>query len=209
MQKCDATFKKIIRLNCYDSLQQSGFTRYRKESVDWPLYDGFHVWVGLNTGLYPERVEINPFVGIHVKQIMNLYVELESRKYDRGVATYAIHMGELDGAKEEIAFAFTPQQSEEFIQSETERLAELYLNVGMPYARSIASYEALLPLLMERVPMMGGYPQRVASCLYLMGRKDDARKFVEEYLPKHQEIFEGFAIPFLKKLDDESRLNIE
>jgi hypothetical protein len=57
-----------------------------------------------------------------------------------------------------------------------------------------------LPLLQERIEMLGAYPERVACCLYLMGRKDEARAFVEDFLPKNRDYFEGFAVPFLKKL---------
>jgi hypothetical protein len=201
---CDSAFKKRILLKCYDALERVGFYRYRKEGVDWPLHNGFHAWLGLNTGLYRDRLDVNPFVGIHVVQIAKLYNGLDKgryqTKYSRGVATYAVHMGELAGAEDEPAFAFTPQQSKGFVEAEVDRLANLYATVGLDFARSLASYESLLPLLMDRVPMLGGYPQRVASCLYLMGRKVEARQFVEGFSPRHREYLEGFAVPFLAKL---------
>jgi hypothetical protein len=53
--KCDSAFKKVIMLQCYDALERAGFTRYRKEGVDWPLYDGFHAWLGLNTAIHHDR----------------------------------------------------------------------------------------------------------------------------------------------------------
>lgn len=205
--RCDSAFKKDIMLQCYDALEGAGFTRYRKEGVDWPLHDGFHAWVGLNTGLYPERLNIEPFVGIHVVPLDKLWESLQvgkwPGKYSRSTATYAVHMGELEGADDAPAFAFTPQQSKGFVEAEVDRLANLYVTVGLDFARSLASYESLLPLLMDRVPMLGGYPQRVASCLYLMDRKPEARQFVEEFLPTERDVFEGFALPFLAKLDAE------
>ena len=206
--RCDAAFKKAILLKCYDALERHGFTRYRKEAVDWPLHDGFHAWVGVNTGLHPDRVNVNPFVGVHVVPIEKFWTSLTvgrwPAKYDRESATYAIHMGELGEALgHERAFASGPQQSEEFIESECERLARLYATVGLDYARSIASYEALLPLLQRRVNSLGAYPERYASCLYLMGRKAEAREFVEGFLSRSREYFEGFAIPFLEKLNQD------
>lgn len=36
-----------------------------------------------------------------------------------------------------------------------------------------------------------------------MYRKAEARAFVEEFLDKERECFEGFAIPFLNRLDEE------
>lgn len=207
MIRCDAQFKKAVMLKVYDAFEAAGFTRFRKEGVDWPLHDGFHAWVGLNTALYPDRVDITPNVGVHVVPIHKLYTSLDKGKYvtpyDRRVATYAINIGTLDAAGDERAFAFGPQQSEAFIDAECRRLARIYATAGLEYARSIASYEALLPLLQENVDSLGGYPERVACCLYLMGRKTEARQFVEEFLERHRDYFEGFAVPFLAMLEAE------
>ncbi len=193
IEHCDAAFKQAVLLKCYDALEVEGFTRYRKQDVDWPMEHGFHCWVGLNTGLEKEHLDINPFVGVHVVPIMKLYTSLEGRKYSRSTATYAVHMGEL--TPKEQAFRFTRQTD---VAEEAARLARLYADVGLSYALSIGTYELLLPLLRDRVPMLGAYPERVASCLHLMGRKDEARSFVEEFLKEHRDYFEGFAVPFLK-----------
>jgi len=199
-EPCDAKFKQHVLLKCYEALAAVGFTRYRKEDVDWPLESGFHCWVGLNTGLYDERVEINPFIGIHVVPIMRLYTAMEGRKYSRSISTYALHMGEV--SPRELAVELSRETD---VEKQAARLAQLYLNVGLPYAKSIASYEVLLPLLQERMPMLGGYPERVASCLYLMGRKEEALTFTEDFLTKKPDYFKGFAIPFLKMLIDENQ----
>jgi hypothetical protein len=206
MMRCDATFKKRIRLECFDALERAGFTRFRKEGVDWSLDNGFYAWIGLNTALEPNRVEILPFVGLHVVQIEKLCSLKGGRypyKYNRGTATYGINMGSLESIADERAFAFAPQQSDEFIQSECERLAHLYATAGFNYARSIASYEALLPLLQAQGQYLGGYPERVASCLYLMGRKAEAREFIENFPEKYREYIDGFTTPFLELLDQE------
>jgi hypothetical protein len=92
---------------------------------------------------------------------------------------------------------------ESFIDAECRRLAWLYATAGLDYARWLANYEVLLPLLREQVESLGGFPERVASCLYLMGPKAQAREFVEDFLPGHRDYFEGFAVPFLKKLEEE------
>lgn len=197
IEHCDAAFKQAVLLKCYDALEAEGFTRFRKQDVDWPMEHGFHCWVGLNTGLEKEHLDINPFVGVHVVPIMKLYTSLEGRKYSRSTATYAVHMGKL--APKERAFRFTRETD---IAAEAARLASLYADVGLSYALSIGTYELLLPLLRDRVPMLGAYPERVASCLYLLGRKDEARSFVKEFLKEHRDYFEGFAIPFLKMLND-------
>jgi hypothetical protein len=194
-EQCDVAFKQVVTLQCYDALEKAGFNRFRKEGVDWPLQSGFHCWVGLNNNLERDYFQINPFVGVHVVPIMKLYTSLEGRKYDRGNATYALHMGEL--APEERVFCFTRHTD---IEAEAERLARFYVTVGLLYSQSIATYERLLLLLQERVPMLGAYPERVAACLYLMDRKEEAKAFVEKFLITHRDYFEGFATPFLKLL---------
>lgn len=203
-QGCDAAYKHVVRLKCYDALAAAGFTRFRKEGVDWPMEDGFHCWVGLNTALEKDYVEVNPFVGVHVVPVEKLWTSLKGGKYpgkyNRGHATYALHMGHL--APDKTAFRFAPPMD---VGAEAARVARLYSTVGLTYAKSIASYERLLPLLQERVGMLGAYPERVACCLYLMGRKDEARAFVEDFLPKNRDYFESFAIPFLKKLSEEEQ----
>lgn len=198
-ERCDADFRRVVRLKCYDALERTGFTRYRKEGVDWPMENGFHCWVGLNTALEQDYVEINPFVGVHVVPVEKLWTTLKigryPGKYDRGVATYALHMGAL--ASKERIFRFTRQTD---ISAEADRLARLYLDVGVPYALSIGTYAQLLPLLRNRVPILGAYPERVASCLYLMGEKEEARDFVDDFLQDHRDYFEGFAVPFMEML---------
>lgn len=201
-EQCDAAFKEAVLSKCFDALAAAGFTRYRKEAADWELANGFHCWIGLNTGLRAESVDVNPFVGVHVVPIEKLWTAMKSGKYpgkySRGHATYARHMGEL--TPNEGAFRFTRKTD---VEAEAARLAKLYATAGLSYAKSIGSYERLLPLLQDRVDTLGAYPERVASCLYLMSRKDEARAFVEKFLPEHHNYFEGFAIPFLKFLDRE------
>jgi len=57
--------------------------------------------------------------------------------------------------------------------------------------------------VVERV-LARSVPERYATCLFLIGRKAEARSFVEEFLPKQTDYFEGFATPFLKMLDAET-----
>lgn len=199
-EQCNAEFKKAVLLRCYDALSQAGFARFRKEAVDWPLEGGFHCWVGLNTGLEASHLDINPFVGVHVVPIMKLYTRLEGRAYDRSIATYAIHMGEL--TPEEPMLRFTRETD---VDAEAVRLARLYATAGLEYAKSIATYERLLPLLQSRVDMLGAYPERVACCLYLMGKRDEARVFTEDFLSRKPSYFGDFAVPFLKMLKAEGQ----
>lgn len=199
-------YRQKIEQECLGALVDLGFSKIGKSCVEMPTEKGFSCWVGLNQGAYANRLCIEPFVGVHVEPIARLYANIDQGKYrvryNRCVATYAVHIGELPDASGQRAFMFTPEQSLEFQRSEIKRLAALYSTVGLSFARSISSFEALLPLLKERVSMLGGYPQRFACCLYLLGREDEARLFVEEFLTNNWDAFEGFAIPFLRMLDE-------
>ena len=201
MIRCDAEFKKKVVLACCDALDREGFTRFRKENVDWPLDADFHCWVGLNSGLYADFVEISPFVGVHVIPIEKLWNSFSHEKYrgkyNRSTATYARHIGEL--APDVLRFRFDRSTD---IGSEAARLARLYATVGLAFAEAIGDYESLLPLLRRRIDMLGAYPERYACGLYLAGRKTAAKTFVNEFLPAHKEYFEGFARPFLRFIDE-------
>lgn len=192
--KGGAEFKKEILRKCLDALEAVGFTRYRKDHVDWPMEHGFHCWVGLNTALEDGCLDVNPFVGVHVVPIMKFYTSQEGSKYRRTTATYAVHMGEL--APKVPVFRFNRDTD---VEAEAQRLARLYLDIGLTYALSIGDYGQLLPLLRARLPMLGGYPELVASCLYLMGQKDEAKVLVEGFLQSHPGYFDEFALRFLSK----------
>lgn len=119
--RCDAEFKKQILLKCCDALEAEGFSGFRKLDVDYLITKDIFCWVGLNTGLYRDKVEVNPFVGVHVVSIDKLWTSLKRGKYpgkcSRGNATYAVHMGTLSLASEARAFAFAPIQSAGFIET--------------------------------------------------------------------------------------------
>jgi hypothetical protein len=149
--------------------------------------------------LKKDHLAINPLVGVHVAPITRFCAVIERKKYSRSAMTYALDMGELK-AREPI-FRFTPHSN---IDAVVARLVSLYVSVGLAYAKSIANYKSLLPLLQSRVGMLGQYPERTVACLYLMDRKDEARSFTEKFLTQNRDYFNGFAVPFKNLLDRES-----
>ncbi len=193
----EVRFKKEVRKRIYDELERSGFNRFSKEGVDLPLNGDFHCWVGLNTAVYEGVVQINPFVGIHAVSIEKVAASLKGRKYDRGIATYAVAMGEIDAAKNERAFDFPLGCSDALIDSEVHRISKIYDDFGIPFSASIASYDDLVGLLKDRVDMLGGYPESFACCLYLMGNESESREFVEEFSSVEPEYFGPFAEKFM------------
>jgi hypothetical protein len=204
---CDREFKQRILLKCYEALENSGFTRFRKYQVDYPIRDGFHCWVGLVADSHSDRIDLIPNVGVHVVPIEKLVCDFDqgpyAHKYDRSLATYSINIGQLDSCGDQRAFAFSPEQSSSFISNECERLAQLYLAEGVKYAKSISRYEKLAQHLNKLVFSLGGNPERYAACLYLMNRRNEAIKFLESFPDQYKEYIEGFAAPFLAKLQAE------
>ena len=124
---------------------------------------------------------------------------MEGYKYNRGVATIAMPLGTL--CPDELQIVFTPEEPAE---PEAERLVGLYVKHAVPWYKEHQSYEAILPYLFDGVESLGGYPERVASAYYLMGRTQEARQFTLDFLTKEEEYFAPFAKPFLKLLDEES-----
>lgn len=162
--------------------------------MDWPISGGFHCWVGLNTAVDRDWLDVNPFVGIHVVPIMKFYTALEGRKYARNVATYAVHMGTLK--PDAAVFRFFKEKDN---LAEYDRLASLYRNFGLDFAISASTFDLLLPLLKQRVPSLGGYPERYASCLHLMGRTKECVSLVESFSNIEPEYFREFARRYLEK----------
>jgi hypothetical protein len=137
---------------------------------------------------------------VHCIPIMKLVADLAGERYQLGrYATISTHLGEL--CPKEDAFEFSPEAD---IGAESERLAALLRTQGVLFMESHASFRAILPMIEERVPTLGGYPQRMAVILYLMGRREDAIKFVIERQaeyeadPSVRTKFDRFAEPFLK-----------
>ncbi len=192
--------KKSILRNCLSAFKNHDFNILKSGNVTKKVDNDFLVWVGLNVAVYDSYIEINPFVGIHCVPIMKLISELEGEKYSKGrYATFAMHLGNI--CPEVNAFHFYEDTE---IDSEALRLVETVNEYGVSHISSFASYDSLLPILEENIPSFGGFPQRVAVCLLLMGKANSAIEFVERKRCEYQknkilsEHFERFAIPFIE-----------
>jgi hypothetical protein len=113
------------------------------------------------------------------------------------VATYAVHIGGV--APHERVVRLTLQTD---VEQEASRLAKMCVIIGLPFAESIANNDKLLPLLEARTNMLGGYPERVACCLYLMGHKAQSRAFTQDFAAKEPAYFQAFADAFLGMLSE-------
>ncbi|WP_417450403.1 hypothetical protein [Kordiimonas sp.] len=183
---------------CVDALVSVGFRKRGKSNVFNPMTASFTGWVGLNEGNHEGYLRINPNVGIHCVPLERFWRGFEGLKYSPTTATIALPLGTFCADEDEFLFSLS-----ENIEPEAKRLAQLYKNYAIPFYETHASYEALLPMLLEKVDMLGAYPERVAGTYYLQGRYEEARSFTESMLKKEKEYFSGFGLPFLKKLEQE------
>lgn len=169
--------RKYVESKCSDALRELGFaTRGGVGTLN--VDDDFYCWVGLNAGVHTGFVRVNPFVGVHSKNIMRMTSEAKGKKFKPlEVATFAVFLGELVPDTPQFIF-----HNENDVLVEASRLAFAIKEFGIPFMRNICNYESLLPFLKSRVPMLGGYPQRYAAALYLNGDREGAIQFVESYL---------------------------
>jgi hypothetical protein len=193
---------------CYRALARSGFIRHAPDALDWPLSPSFHVWLGLHArrvaATDPDLVEVEPWIGIHAVTVERLWTRLKvgpyRSTYRRHVATFAVPLLPLGSEAEPCLLSAAVAD-----RAVLSRLVDLCRRVGLPFALSIASLDALAPLLEDRTEALGGNPERLASMLLLMGRDGEARRFIEAFRVRHPGYFGGFAGPALALLDKRAR----
>lgn len=166
------TAKAVVNA-CHEALAALG-ARSQYQVATLQLSADFSAWFGLNIGTHKSFIRVNPFVGIHAGALMKVAATAAGERYRAGEsATYAVHLGELCSEVPQFIFA-----SEADLPTESARLAQAIAEFGIPYAQTLASYEALLPRLLARVPMLGGMPQRYAIALALHGQRAAAEAFL-------------------------------
>lgn len=175
-------FAQEVDAACDNALASFGFHSPRRGSPLIVIDEDFYGWVGLNRSKAGDAVRIDPFIGLHCVPVMRLYYELDTyrkRRYLPGdTATVALHLGELAPAP--TAFMFERSQP---LEGEAGRLAQAVVEFGRPWMTSHANLNALLVHLREKEAMLGGFPERVAVVLFLLGRFTE----VSEYLDARRE----------------------
>lgn len=187
------TFANNVLSLCVEKFVDAGFTKFKGSNIYMKSKNGFHGWVGLNQGLYSDRFQINPYVGIHCEPIERLISQLRGTQYDRCIASLSTHMGSL--APQEDIVVFYPEQQ---LELEVERLVNLYVTYGLPYYKEHQTYESLLPYFLDKAELLGGYPESIAVTYFLMGEYEASKGFVEAFRRKEPDYFETFATAFSK-----------
>ena len=171
-----AEFRKKLIGDCETALKSRGFIAPRKGCRLFPFNDDFFGWVGLNKANYSDFININPFIGIHCSPLMKLCSELQGEKYKMGqTSTVAWHLGEI--CPDIASFDFYEDCD---IEPQSTRLAHAIVEHGLPFMKKNANYDTVMPKLYEKVPSLGGAPERYAVALYLTGQLTEAKQFIEQ-----------------------------
>ncbi len=196
-------FKRRVLDACEAALVRHGFRRVRMHTIALDISPDFQGWVGLNSGIYYDNVRITPAVGIHCVPLMRLVYALEERPYKISEsATFAYTLSTLKKGVRPFVF-----MSEDDLVHEAERLASTIAQC-LPFTRDFANYEAIASISKSRSDMLGGYPEKAAVALYLMGRADEAKAWLDLQLeqfrlkePSTFEPFEKFAAKLLHLIE--------
>lgn len=201
-------FKRQVLDACETALVKRGFRRVRMHGVALDITADFKGWIGLCDGIYIDHVLITPSVGIHCIPLMRLVYALDEMSYKVSqVATFAYPARMVKRGVEPFVF-----RSEEDLTPEAERLASTIAQCT-PFMRDFANYEAIASISKWRSEGLGGYPERAAVALYLMGRADEAKAWLDIQLQHFRlkerttfEPFERFAAKLLHLIDTQDVL---
>ena len=197
-------FVERVIQHCHRELEKVGFSCSPKGIRTKAISDDVLGWVGLNRGKHGDVLRINPFVGIHHIPVMQLWAEIERRRYIKGhVATISVHLSQL--CPDQLVIEFRHGSP---LDAESARLAKLIGEHGLPWMFDNSSLEEkLIPALRDSVPSLGGYPEKLAAAQFVAGRFEEADQFVREQIKKYQSgptSYQGFetrfAEPFLERL---------
>ena len=187
-------FKKLILTECDIQFKANGFKVPRKNCILYPINNDFDGWVGLNVATNEGSVKINPFIGVHSQPVAETVATLQNQKYKLGaVATYAVHLGAVCPNLSPVIFDIEDKSD---IAAKVERLVHTITEFGVAYAYSIASYEKLIPLLKEKIDMLGGFPESYAVALFNSGERDECFKFLEIHAQNIEKYGDSIVKPF-------------
>lgn len=172
---------KQLESRCVSLMEQHGF-KGKSGVVTRELSDGFYAWVGFNIGAHPTFRRINPNIGVHCVPVMKFVAAAKGKRYEKlAIATYAVPLGHV--APEVDQFVI---RSDSDIDEELGRLGRVISERGEPYMRTLSSYDALIPHLMERIESLGGNPERLVAAYIVSGAHDKAMALIQDLRKKFE-----------------------
>lgn len=185
----------------YDVLKKAGI----KNKYDIGIFEvkgNFLGWLGLNIGVHPKYLRVNPNVGIHSIPVRQLLDEIDGKKYQRGrFPTFSMPIGNI--CPDDLQFII---EKNEDIKLEADRLLTLMTERVIPHLAIFANKEAMIDYLTKDRQYLTTLP----AALFVYGRKQDSLDCINKDLllhkdNPHQEYFVT-RLEKLKKIIDESSL---
>lgn len=172
-------FKKYVLNECESEFKKQGFYNPRKNCILFQLNKGFYGWVGMNTAINSGTLEINPFVGVHCKEIMEIRDFLWGSKYKLGdIATFAVHFGSILPTADSFLFY---HDKPEYVHAEASRLVSSITKYGIPYMEKISTLDNLIHALEGKLKILGGFPESYAIALYKNNETERCLQFLNEH----------------------------
>lgn len=194
-------FQESVELKCLELFEETGFSKYRKDRVDYAISSDFKCWVAYSSYFSEDRLNFIPNIGVHAVTVEKFIAKTDLsklKKYNRGVATYSLNLGSIESLNQEKEISFSLTMSDKELSEEAKRMVGLYKGAGLEYAESIANYEALVRLLKTMTKSLGGFPQRYATCLHFLDRTEEAKEFLSSMPKEDQGAIDSFIEPFMK-----------
>lgn len=189
-------FKKYVLNECESEFKKQGFYTPRKNCILFELNKEFYGWVGMNTAINSGILEINPFIGVHCKDIMEIRDFLWGSKYKLGdVATVSVHFGTILPTADSFIFS---NDNPEHVHAECSRLVSAITDYGIPYMKKISTLDNLIHALEDKVKMLGGFPESYAIALCKNNQAERCLQFLDE----HSEVIRPYGGNIVSKFDD-------
>jgi hypothetical protein len=190
---------------CYEALRAEGFDVPKRDLIRIALSDEFFGWVGLNEGVHPEFVRINPFIGVHAVKVQKLFSEVRGKKYTLGESpTIVVHLGEI--APKILEFLF---ENEGVMRAEAGRLATEIRSSGLKWMKENARYDAIIKILDGEKGSLGGKPEKLAIAKFVSGGRQVFDRHVAEELESYRASENNYLTDYESFVGDFTRRILE
>lgn len=176
---------RSIRDSCTREFSSRGYAKSKHGLFHIEVTKDFFGWIGLNEGVHSDRININPFVGIHCMPIEKMLAKCKGRRYRVGeIATFADHFGYV--APEAPGYQFRFFRNEP-VEPLAKQLVEVVDDFARPAVVSQANYGSLISLLKEREARGGGVPEALAVAYYMTEGVESAQLYLDRIIEAFQE----------------------
>jgi hypothetical protein len=175
-------FRKIIYQEATASLEPFGFKEMREGFYSLAVREGVWGTLAFNISNYPKLFEINPIVGVHFSQLERTISVIEGCEYSQtGPPSIGTTIHFLLGKESTVRWEFDENLDVQAQRDTVASMVNAIKAVGIPYILAHSSFEKLPDALPWNVDNYGTQ-YRVPVLLAMLGRSDEARSYVENYV---------------------------